>query len=249
MTLALSTPGFSLVAADTRYTFTELGDRDFGHKVRRVPGGWVAASGSVAVVLLALREIEADGLADPARLVHAAREAHEYVGRAAPRGKSHDSFFETVREDPQGFTLRAVLSADGLTVERPHTRTGYRSNLIAWPPGFDIPAAKRANQLHEPALQSSATPEEALRRVAGAFRYGLAIGRGMSAEVEAGISVRTAGGAITPYHLRAPAEWVERASDDEIRGALRTPPTLPPFPLLPAEALAFKPNHPTGVAA
>jgi hypothetical protein len=71
----------------------------------------------------------------------------------------------------------------------------------------------------------------------------------MSAEIEVGISIRTADGQVTPFHLRAPAEWVQCASDEEIRGALRPPPTLPSFPLLPGEALVFKPSTPTGVAA
>lgn len=243
MTLAFSAPGVGLIAADTRYTFDALGPRDFGRRIRRVQDGWIAGTGNVAVALLALREVEAVGLGHLERALSIVPEVHRHC-EARTAKRLADSMVTVIRESDGGFSIHGVLTPDGATVDRPHTRSGLAAGIFSWPVGIDLEHANRINPEWIRRLAASGTIGGLLRSVAEAFDYGRANGRRMSAEVEIGLSWMRAG-EVFPLHLRRPTAWVRAASDAELESALAPPPALPPFREFAPEAIAF----PTAEAA
>lgn len=238
MTLGFCARGVGLVAADTRYGFSQPhGTLDLGFRVRRVTRGWVGATGNIAVILLALREVERLGLENLDGMRHMLPAVHTWAVSRSRTGKLGDSMLIAVREGDEGCSIHGVLASDGLTIDRPLTST--QPGIIAWPVGIDTEHAVRINSQWFRRFARSSDVAELVRQVAHAFEYGRANGRNMSDEVEIGLSVNI-GGVQTPHHLRKPTAWVIAASQSEILSALQAPTPLPPFPTIQPERITFR---------
>lgn len=239
MTLAFSAPGVGLLAVDTRYTnLTDGTGNNFGARIRRVAGGWVAGTGSSALILLALRKAAEEP--DPSNLPEIVTGARNIVERYRGFPLKGDSMLLGVYESEGGFAIHGALASDGLRVSRGHSSSGRAHALIAWPVGIDTEHANRVNRGWQERLSSAKSMPDLLREVARAFEYGRTNGRNMSGEVEIGLTV-TKGRALIPLQMREPTSWVIEATDAELVEVLSPPLPLPPFPLLPAEAHIFKP--------
>jgi hypothetical protein len=239
MTLAVSAPGVVLVATDTRFTWGTDTDeprvRDLGTKLRRIPQGWAAGTGNTAILLAGLRVLEMAG----GGCVTQTRSALQRVGRSvrtqAEGGeKAQETMWMIGRADGGVFSIHSARE-NGDDLDPDDSRSGRFARLVAWPAGVLSGSKEEAEAGLNSRLQGVRSLWDLLRVVGWAFDFASDRCDTMSPEVELGFT--NAQGAA---YLRAPAAWIASATDGELRAALKAPPQLEPFPMLPAERRVFR---------
>lgn len=235
--LAFSGLGLCAIATDTRWTWSSHNGReveptfdDFGAKLRRIPGGWVAATGDARLAALGLRALEPDGaIGAQAALDDAFEEARvqsSRLNRTLPLSHfligTDTGMIEVVSSDP----------AESRRIEVPPGKVQLHAS---WAPGLsedggEVSAAfaRRIAQRHD---------------VAGIF-HAIALafveakefgGESMSDEVELGASLRGHG----IGYWRGRATDMAAACLSPAGLVVGSPPVLVPFPELPAERVLF----------
>lgn len=235
MTLALSAPGVGLVATDTRYS-SPGGVFDYGQRLRRIPGGWAAATGNTGILLYGLRALEQVGAGDPAASRKALRAAAQAIRSRVPGKDLHETAWLIARECEGVFSIHSARE-NGDDHDPADSRSGKWAKLVTWPGGvLDSGSDGEADAGLVARVRGARTLWDILRAVGWTFAFASDRCSTMSSEVEIGFT--NSEGA---FYLRRPAAWIASAPDALLRGSLSAPPQPGPFPQLAGERLVFRP--------